>query len=99
MKPARSNAHGGTRSRSRSFHGVPATASSASASLLSLMFLRTAHEWLAAGALHTRPVQSVSCHGTRAVRSAIGRATAPGARALVILRFLVAPSRLATRED
>lgn len=85
MKPARSNTQGGNSSPSPDRgQAEPLRASSASASLLFLMFFRTVQAWFAAGAVHTRPVQSVSCQGTRADRCEVGNSTAPGEKAMIL---------------
>src|SRR4051812_21394421 len=86
MKPARSFTHGGTKSASD--HGRPLSSCWRSGSLFSLMFLRTAHEWLVNGDAHTRPVQSVSCQAMRTETCDIGSATAPFERsAMLYLRW------------
>ena len=41
------------------------TCASESGSFSFFIRFSTAHDWFLCGAAHTRPVQSVSCHGTR----------------------------------
>lgn len=77
MKPARSNAHGGTPWRGKSAHAWPLSSVSVSEFLFSLTFFSTAQKWFSPGLSHTRPVQSVSCQRMRTDKWAGANSTAP----------------------